>query len=522
MCAPLLNQDEVLGVVEVVNRQDGSRFDEDALFFLQNISEQAAIALNNANLLVAERKVRELDALLAISKEITSTLNLDHVLSTVVNQASTVLPFDQCAVGIFDRGRFVLGAVSGEKEVPRTPEMGELRRLLEGVAEQPEAVSADHYEEGWEVKPEGDHRGLVGYLEAHEYNGFYALPLRDEQGTLGVLALLSGDAEFLSENHLEVVSILASQTTIAIRNARLYQDVPLLRVWEPLLQTKQRWSAVPYARRVAMATRVGLAALLLVALPWKMRIETNATVVPAERRLVSAPVGGVIRRVLVHEADQVVSGQLLAEIDDSDFRTKLAAAQANLALARRNLVDAEFRRDLGGASQARLRMQMYQAEVSLYQEKIAKAGLRAPIAGVVVTPKVEEKVGKLLAPGDPFCELMAQDRMAAEMNVPETDVALVGPGDAVALKLNAFSTFTYHGTVERVAAQTISAEGEQFFVGRAVFPNSPGHRARDGMVGRAKISAHGGWFESGWYPVGYVMLRAPGHWAWQKIWSWLP
>jgi hypothetical protein len=94
-------------------------------------------------------------------------------------------------------------------------------------------------------------------------------------------------------------------------------------------------------------------------------------------------------------------------------------------------------------------------------------------------------------------------------------------GRPVALKLNAFPTDTFVGTVERVSAQTTAADGEQYFFVRILFPN-PGGRARTGMVGRAKITAAGGWFESGWYPSGYVLLRDPARWAWRKLWTWLP
>ena len=107
MCAPLRKENDVLGVVELVNKADGTPFNEDDLFFLSSISEQAAVALHNANLLDAERKVHALDALLKISQEITSTLDLGHVLSTVVQQAASIIPFDRCVIGFFDRGRFV-------------------------------------------------------------------------------------------------------------------------------------------------------------------------------------------------------------------------------------------------------------------------------------------------------------------------------------------------------------------------------------------------------------------------------
>ena len=167
MAVPLLKEDNVLGVIEVVNKLVGTPYDEDDLFFLSSICEQAAIALNNANLLEAERKVHELDALLNISKEITRTLNLDHVLATVVNQAATVVPFDRCAIGLFDRNRFILGAVSGEVEVPKTREMDQLHDILEWVATQTEPVRADNYDEGWEVSSE-EGRAQIGRASCRE------------------------------------------------------------------------------------------------------------------------------------------------------------------------------------------------------------------------------------------------------------------------------------------------------------------------------------------------------------------
>jgi GAF domain-containing protein len=206
MAAPLRKEDEVLGVVELINKADGGSFDEDELFLLASVSEQAAIALHNANLLESERKVHVLDALLKISQEITSTLDLDHVLTTVVQQAGSVVPFDKCVIGFFDRGRFMLGAVSGETEVPKTREMDDFRDRFQWVANQTEVVAADLHSDGWELHPAGAQAQIVSVLEKYSYGGFYALPLRDEQGALGVLALVSSEADFLNENHKETLA----------------------------------------------------------------------------------------------------------------------------------------------------------------------------------------------------------------------------------------------------------------------------------------------------------------------------
>jgi multidrug resistance efflux pump len=212
---------------------------------------------------------------------------------------------------------------------------------------------------------------------------------------------------------------------------------------------------------------------------------------------------------------------LLAQVDDSEDRVKLAQAEASLAQARRDLAEAEFRNDPSAAGQAKIRSDLHAAEVDLEQQRVAAAKLKAPISGVVITAKVEEKAGTMLKPGDPFCEIVDYDRMAAEMSVSETDLIFVRPGKQVALKLNAFPTRTYEGRVERLGAQTRSEAGEQYFIVRAVFDNTGG-AARSGMVGRARIRAGGGWLGSGWYSVGYVILRSPFRWLWEKVWSWLP
>lgn len=522
MAAPLRKGEEVIGVLELVNKVDDSPFNEEDLFFLSSISEQATAALHNAKLLESERRVSALDALLKISQQITSTLDLDHVLTTVVNQASTVVPFDRCVIGFFDRGQFVLGAVSGETELPDTKEMDDLREQLDWVANQEHLVSANHAEPDWQVDPEPVRPKLVPFLQANQYDGFRGIPLRDEQGKLGAIGLLSSDADFLSENHKEILAILANQTTVAIRNAQLYQQVPLATFLQPFAERKKKWlSAIPEGRRRTYAGRAALAVLVLIFVPWPLRLGTNATVVPVEHRVLSTIDGGVVKRVFVHEGDVVQSGQVLAQLENGESRVRLAESEAAQGQARRELAEAEFRNDPSAAGLAKIRADLHSAEMEYERQRVFAAELRAPISGIVVTPRVEERAGTMLKPGEGFCEIVIQSRMAAEIGVPETDLGLVQLGSGVALKFNSFPTVTFHGTVDRLTAQTRAEAGEQYFLVRAVFDNPDG-LARNGMVGRARIQIHGGWLSSGWYPVGYVMLRSPVRWFWRKAWSWVP
>jgi len=132
VAVPLLEHDNLVGVVEAVNRLDGLPFDDDDQFLLTNICETASNALHNASLLQAERKVEILEALVRVSSEITSTLDLDRVLDAIVNGPATVIAYERAAIALDQRGRLRLKAVSGVAKInPEDADMARLQELLE-------------------------------------------------------------------------------------------------------------------------------------------------------------------------------------------------------------------------------------------------------------------------------------------------------------------------------------------------------------------------------------------------------
>ena len=99
-----------------------------------DLARQAVRALRNARQHEAEKKVEELDALLAVSREITSTLDLDQVMQTVVNATSALIAYDRCASRSSTEGKLRLGAVSGRpRSTGRTPTVRRTEELLQWV-----------------------------------------------------------------------------------------------------------------------------------------------------------------------------------------------------------------------------------------------------------------------------------------------------------------------------------------------------------------------------------------------------
>ena len=55
---------------------------------------------------------------------------------------------------------------------------------------------------------------------------------------MGLLIYESSDPDFLDLPHIEMIKVLAGQATVAIRNAMLYREVPLISLIEPLMQKR--------------------------------------------------------------------------------------------------------------------------------------------------------------------------------------------------------------------------------------------------------------------------------------------
>jgi GAF domain-containing protein len=255
LAVPILDKGSLVGVVEAVNKLEGTPFNEDDLFALTNVTETAASALHNASLLMAERKVEILETLVTVSQEITSTLNLERMLQTIVNAPQAVIPYERAAIALEQRGRFKLSAVTGVLQLNEdAPEIEPLNEILQWAALAGEIVHVRQHEEEIDAPREETRAKFRQYFEKTGMRGFYAMPLSDDTGRVGVLSLESSDPDFLGPAHIEILQVLAAQATVALRNAQMYKEVPFISVLEPVLERKRKFMAMEKKRRAAILT----------------------------------------------------------------------------------------------------------------------------------------------------------------------------------------------------------------------------------------------------------------------------
>jgi RND family efflux transporter MFP subunit len=352
---------------------------------------------------------------------------------------------------------------------------------------------------------------VAEYFAATGFRALYAIPLADDQGRLGVLTYESGRPDFLDVPHVEMIKILAAQATVAIRNAMLYREVPLISIIEPLVRKKRAF--LSSRRRRWMTLGIALeCALFLSFCPLPMRLAGDAVVAPQHLVTIDAPVDGNVTAVYAREGQRVTTGQVLGAMNDWQWRANLASTEAKYQQAM--LV---MENDLAhGAAQSgadREQAEFLRAEMERARARVDDAQLRSPIDGIVVTPALGNTAGKHLVAGDVFAQVLDLSTAVVLISIPERDTVLMSPGETVAIKLDSYPQRTLRGTVSVVSPEAKAGDGERTFT--AVVPLSNADASlRAGMTGRGKISL-------GWKPAGYVMLRRPALWIWQTLWNWI-
>jgi len=506
---PLMQNEAEVGVLEAVNKADGTPFDDDDQFFLAAMAETVSSALKNSSLMHAERKLEILEALVHVSSEITSTLRLDRLLQIIVNSPQSVLPFERCAIALDNRGALQLKAVSGMANITiGDAQIDQLNRLLRWLSGQTAALHLRQPGEDADGLPEE----VARHFEVSGHRALYALPLTDDQGRVGLLLYEASDPDFLDLAQTEMIKILAGQATVAIRNALLYREVPLIGLLEPLMHRKQALLRTDRSRRLVYGAAAAILLLFLVFCPLPMRIAGEATVAAQHLVSIAAPADGNVTAVYAHEGQRVAAGELLGAMSDWQWRAELATAEAKLHAAELAM-EASLARGSAQAGADRAQVEFLRVEVGRARSKLESAELRSPIAGIVATPGLQNAAGAHLAAGDTFAQVLDLSSAVVDVSVAQGDVSLVSAGDQTAVKLDSYPQRSWHGMVSVVSPEATPGDGVRTFAVRVPLANADA-ALRAGMTGKGKIFV-------GYRPAGYVLLRKPALWIWQTLWNWI-
>jgi RND family efflux transporter MFP subunit len=484
---PLRIEEETLGLLALGKRVDGQAFSDQDRQLAGLLSTHLALALAHAALFEERnQRIERLSVLLQISREITSTLDLERVLGTIAQMVGMVLPNRRTTVASVSGGSVAIRASSDRdydlRQAARDPFLNVLR-WAHGSRQ-----TVNTYREALELDPEADGRDvLLPWLSREDGpRGLAIIPMEDDQGVLGLLAIETDEENPpLEGENEELITILANQTTVAIRNAELYQQVPMIGMLEPILGKVR--AARRASRRQLWTRGLVIAAVALVGflVPLPTWVSGDAAVRPATRVPLRAATEGTVEEVLVSEGEVVEQGTVVARMRRDELMVELEQVRAAAQRATAEATRAHMQGDLATyrARQSAL-AEFFESEQFLTKE-LERTSLVAPIDCIVLTRDVELRRGQHLQRGEIFLELADLSMMEAEVWVPEEDVHRLSAGRPARLKVHAYPDRAFRGEVAGIAPR---ADVNGTFRVIVRFDNEDG-ALRPGMTGRAHLDA---------------------------------
>jgi HlyD family secretion protein len=256
-----------------------------------------------------------------------------------------------------------------------------------------------------------------------------------------------------------------------------------------------------------------------------VKVSATGNLQPINEVDVGSEVSGLVEAVLVDDNDHVRAGQVLARLDTSKLQDQVINARAALASAEARVLQAaasvkEARANLarlrqvselsGGkvpskaemetaeaavaradADEASARASVDQARASLSsaETNLAKASIRSPIDGVVLSRQIEPGQTVAASFQAPTLFTLAEDlaEMELEVDIDEADVGQVREGQSAVFTVDAYAGRQYPARITRVGYGSQTKDGVVFYQAVLTVDNDD-LSLRPGMTASAEIT----------------------------------
>ncbi|NTV36467.1 MAG: GAF domain-containing protein, partial [Anaerolineaceae bacterium] len=221
VCVPLNTGAETVGVLSMANRNVSEVYTREEVDLLQSIGDQVAGAIVKARLLQeSEKRAMQLATLNEVTRQLTSTLDVEPLLNTILQKATDILYCEAGSLLMLDdeTGEYVFRATVG-------PVADDLvnRRLPAGsglvgkafTTRQPLIVNNVTEAPDWNAQP--DHQ--TGFIT----RALLVVPMVVKEKVIGVLEVLNKkDGSPFNTEDQNLLMAFAAQAGVAFDNARLY------------------------------------------------------------------------------------------------------------------------------------------------------------------------------------------------------------------------------------------------------------------------------------------------------------
>ena len=246
----------------------------------------------------------------------------------------------------------------------------------------------------------------------------------------------------------------------------------------------------------------------------EFRVTAKALLEAKELRAAAAPFDGFVAEGLARAGDLVGAGQPLGRLDDRELRLERMKWASQLEQTLTQYREALAAREAAKSVILSAQIDQARAQLALLEDQLGRTELRAPVAGVVVSGDLSQRLGAPVERGSVLFEVAPLDAWRVVLQVDEHDIDEVRAGQRGSLVLSAFPGEPLDFAVETVTPVASAAEGANTFRVEARLDRSPAD-LRPGMEGVGKISVDR-------RRLAWIWTHDAVDWVRLALWRWLP
>jgi signal transduction histidine kinase/DNA-binding response OmpR family regulator len=229
---PLLRDGQPIGTLNVLRNAPGA-FTDRQLQLLQTFADQAVIAIENSRLLreiqartaELQRSVEQLTALGEVGRAVSSSLDLETVLTTIVARAVGLTGVDGGVVFEYDEAaeEFEQRTSTGQEALAEARRRARFRKG-EGVVGRT-AITREPVQVPDITRPGAYESRLRESLVESGVRALLAVPMLREGHLMGSLVVARNSPGEFPPETVDLLRTFATQSALAIQNARLYRQI---------------------------------------------------------------------------------------------------------------------------------------------------------------------------------------------------------------------------------------------------------------------------------------------------------
>ncbi|CAM5199976.1 hypothetical protein CDEF62S_03694 [Castellaniella defragrans] len=218
------------------------------------------------------------------------------------------------------------------------------------------------------------------------------------------------------------------------------------------------------------------------------RVDASATVQGVIQRSLTIPFDGYIASSLHRAGDVVHQGEALATLDTRETQLELLRASNQQVQYQGQAEEAMAQGNSAAAAIARAQARQAVAQMHFYQDQMARAVVRAPFDGILVSGDLSQRLGEAVKRGQEVFKISPMDQYRLWLDVRDSEVESVHVGQTGHVALAAMPDRRVGFTVQRIVPLAQAQEGKSVFRVEAGL-SDPGvaRQLRPGMEGVGKI-----------------------------------